>query len=428
MTSKLLTLIFIFLSLFIAALFFRNGDLVWLAFPFLVYIAIGFLQVPAADAVHLRASRCIDQAESEGEPVLEVEVALHNQGVAVPCLHILDRQLDGMKIITGQNRTRTAVLPGGEAYLKYAFLPKRGRFAWDSIHTWVGDPFGLFATRLDLPAQAEISVQPGYDNFRRLPLRPNSTLHSPGSVPAQRAGSGTDFWGVRLFQPGDSLRWLDWRMNARHPGQFFTKEFEQEEIADIGLILDARSETDLQVGEDSLFEHSIQAATSIADGFIHQGHRIGLLVLSKTILRVFPGYGKGQLNRILRCLSTVKSSSNGSTIGLHYLPLSMFSGHTLLVIISPLTRSDSSFFLRLRAAGYQALLISPDPYDFVYPTVPKDPTHQRAFQLARLGRSIQLRTIERLHIRVLDWQVSQPLYPLMRSALGQYRGQPQKWA
>ena len=40
------------------------------------------------------------------------------------------------------------------------------------------------------------------------------------------------------------LRRLDWRLTARHPRQFFTKEFEQESIADVGLIVDARGSND----------------------------------------------------------------------------------------------------------------------------------------------------------------------------------------
>lgn len=423
MNNKLFTLLLIYLGLFIAALSLRNGNLLWLTLPFLVYVLIGLLQVPAADTIRLQAHRRISQAGSESMPVLEVEVDLLNEGAAIPYLQVVDRDLDRMKILAGQRKLRTSLLRGGEAFLRYSFLQKRGRYAWDSISAWVGDPFGLAATELSLPAEAEISVQPELNNFRRLPLRPNSTIHSPGSVPARKAGTGTDFWGVRLYQPGDSLRRLDWRMNARHPDQFFTKEFEQEEIADIGLILDARSETDLCVGEDSLFEHSVRAAASLADGFIHQGHRLSLLVLSNTIFQVFPGYGKNQLKRILSCLSVVKSSSNGKTIGLHYLPLRMFSSRALLVILSPLARSDRLFFPRLRASGYQALLISPDPYDFAYPTLPHDQVSQLAFQLARQERSIQLRTISRLHIQVIDWQVSQPLYPLVRSALGHNRGQ-----
>jgi uncharacterized protein (DUF58 family) len=422
MNSKILTLFLIFLGVFISALFSQMGELLWLAFPFLMYVTIGLIKFPALDTIHLQAQRLLCRTSSDGQPVVEVEVTIRNQGGTLPCLQMIDSQLDGMIIITGQTGMMTSVFKGGEASLKYSFVEKRGRYTWKSAHVRISDPLGIMSTDLTLPAAAEISIQPERDNFKRLPLRPHHTLHAPGSIPARQAGSGTDFWGVRLYHPGDSLRWLYWRMNARHPGQFFTREFEREEVADIGLILDARSETDQIVGEDSLFEYSVSAAASLAEGFIGQGNRVSLLVLGKTIIRVFPGYGKHQLNRILKCLSRVKSSSSGKVIGLHYLPLEMFSNRALLVVLSPLSRSDSLFFPRLRAARYQAMLISPDPYDFIYPTLSKDPYSQRAFFLTCQERRIQLQSISRLNIRVIDWQVGQPLYSLIRSSLGHIRG------
>ena len=423
MNSKLLTLFLVFLGLFVTALLAQRGEILLLGFPFLIYGTIALARYPARDGVRLKAQRRLHQTDINGQPVVEVEVIVHNQGDSLPSIQVIDSPPEGVKIIAGQAGMKTFGIKGGEVALKYSFLEKRGHYAWKSAHVRYGDPFGMMHTDLYLPAPAEISIHPERDIYQRLPLRARTTLHAPGSVPARRAGSGTDFWGVRPYHPGDSLRWLDWRLTARHPGQLFTREFEQEEAADIGLILDARSETDLWVGEDSLFEHSVGAAASLAEGFLHQGNRVSLLVLGQTVIRVFPGYGKYQLNRILRCLSGVRSSSSGRAIGLHHLPLRMFSNRALLVILSPLTRADSSFFPRLRAAGYQAMLVSPDPYSFIYPTLPQDANNQRAFTFASQDRRILLQAIKRLNIRVIDWQVSQPLYPLVRASLGHMRGQ-----
>jgi uncharacterized protein (DUF58 family) len=422
MNSKQLTLFLIFVGLFTSAVFSQRSELLWLAFPFLMYVAVSLIEFPARNTIHLQAQRHLLRTDLNGKPVVEVEVIIRNQGGIIPALQIIDSQSVSIKIVTGQTQLLSAVLKGGQASIKYSFSEKRGRYTWKLIRVRIGDPLGLLVTDLTLPAAAEIIVQPERDNFKRLPLHPYNTLHAPGLIPARQAGSGTDFWGVRPYHLGDSLRWLDWRLNARHPGQFFTREFEHEEAADIGLILDARSETDLTVGEASLFEYSVRSAASLAEGFIRQGNRVSLLVFGKTISRVFPGYGKHQLNRILHCLSRVGSTSSGKTMGLHYIPLQMFSNRALLVVLSPLIESDRLFFPRLRAAGYQAMLISPDPYDFIYPTVPKDPDSQRALFLASQERRNQLQSITRLNIRVIDWQVSQPLYPLVRSSLGHIRG------
>ena len=285
------------------------------------------------------------------------------------------------------------------------------------------DPFGLVEIGLDLPAPAEVQVQPEMEKFRPLPIRPHSTLHSPGSIPARLGGSGTDFWGVREYHPGDALRWLDWRLTARHPRQFFTKEFEQEEIADIGLILDARGKMELKIGEDSLFERSLGAAASLSEAFLRQGHRLSLLVFGQRLVSVYPGYGKLQLNRILRCLAKTSPGQDGSLDSFEHLPIRMFSSHALIVILSPLAPSDWPLFPRLRAYGYQGLLISPDPVDFARPAFNQDPASRLAIRAARLERRLELFKVAQLGIPVVDWPVRQALYPFVRGVLAQARRQ-----
>ncbi len=80
-------------------------------------------------------------------------------------------------------------------------------------------------------------------------------------------------------------------------------------------------------------------------------------------------------------------------------------------------------FLRLRAYGYQALLISPDPIDFAYPILAQDTTTQLAIRTARLERRLRLNDISQLQIPVIDWQIGQPLFPLVRNALTLSSGQ-----
>ncbi len=423
MNNKLIVLLLLFIGLFVSALYWQKGELLWLAFPLLVYIAVGMIRFPAQDAIRLSAQRELRRIDTDNGPVIEVKLDIQNPGMGLPCVQISDGDGEDNRVISGQAKIMTSIANNGGASMTYTIPELRGRYSWRTAHVRVGDPLGLMAFDREVPAEAEVLIPPQGEKFQRLPLRPRYTLHAPGSIPAHRAGAGTDFWGVRLYHPGDSLRWLYWRLNARHPGQFFTREFEHEEVADFGIILDSRLETDLREGDENLIEHSIRAAASLAEGFIHQGNRVSLLVWGQVITRIFPGYGKYQLSRILHALSGVKSSSTGKILSLNHVPLRMFSNRALIVVISPLTRADNLFFPRLRAAGHQAMLVSPDPYDFMYPGVAADADSQRAYRLACQERHIQLETIARLNVRVVDWQVRQPLFPLLRTSFGHLRGQ-----
>ena len=415
MNNKVLILSFLILSLLAAALVSQNGSLVWMTIPILVYLAGGVYRSPAREKIKLRAERFTEQHKTDGVTTVNVQIKVQNQGQIPLYIQLRDKPPKNVSSVQGSLCQNQCLLPQETNELAYSFQSQRGNFTWKNIQAIVSDPFGLIETPLNLPASGEVFVYPETKNTRSIPIRPESTLHAPGSIPARLGGSGTDFWGIREYHPGDSLRWLDWRLTARHPHQYFTKEFEQEEIADIGIILDARQKSDVKSGEDSLFEHTVKASATLAEAFLHQGHRLSLLVFGEKILNVFPDYGKIQLQRILRCLSQARVGANSSLDSLEYIPIRLFPSHSLLIIMSPLAPNDRVLFPRLRALGYQVLLISPDPVNFYKNSISQDISSQMALRAARLERHLLLRDVAEYQIPVIDWQVDTPLVPLLRS-------------
>lgn len=410
--------------LLVLALLTRNGDIAWMTLPFLTYLLVAVLQTPPLERVSLSAKRILEQTRRDGIVSILVKLTVQNHGPQAVHLFIEDAAQPGMQITEGALSQWATLRPSESTELRYAFTARRGDFSWKSIRTLVGDPLGLIQAVKRLPDDTMVQVRPPIKKFKAISLRPRNTVHSPGSIPARIGGSGTDFFGVREYHPGDPLRTLDWRLTARHPRKFFTKEFEQEEIAEIGLVLDARRNTDLRIGEESLFEHGVGAAASLAEMFLHQGHRVSLLVFGETMLTAYPGYGKRQLHRIMSCLSKAKVSTENSALGrLDFLPIRVFPPHALMIVISSLSSADRSFFQRLRAYGYQALLVSPDPIDFAGPVLAQDAANQLAIRAARIERRLRLNEIAQLRIPIVDWQVKQPLFPLVRNALTRSRGQ-----
>jgi uncharacterized protein (DUF58 family) len=417
MSSRAQTLLLITFGLLLGALLSHQGSLAWMALPFLAYLAAGLLLAPTAGKISLRASRSVEMHQAAGTTAVTVKVAVTNQGVALPRLCLSDLHQEGMHRLKGQLLQPAALQPGEEAAFQYTFQAGRGSFTWKTLRVEAGDPLGLADVRLEVPAAAAIQVLPELRRNRPFPLRVQRTLPSAGSIPARRGGSGTDFWGVREYQPGDPLRRLDWRLTARHPRRLFTKEFEQESLADIGLIVDARSKTNLQNGDDCLFEYSARAAASLAESFLRMGNRVSLLIWGEPAISVFPGCGKRQLNRILRALAQASIASDGSLDDLHFVPTRMFSSHSLILVITPLASNDWRLFPRLRGHGYQVLVICPDPFDYARHMLPADESTRLAARLARLERQLEIAKVAALWIPVVNWAVSQPLAPLVRQAL-----------
>src|SRR5512142_622706 len=88
MTSKSFFVTLLVCGLVLAALLARNGQVLLLALPFLVYLVVGIVQCP--DSLALQARRVLDKVEvAAGEP-LQVSVAVNNVGPPLADISLLD--------------------------------------------------------------------------------------------------------------------------------------------------------------------------------------------------------------------------------------------------------------------------------------------------------------------------------------------------
>ena len=193
--------------------------------------------------------------------------------------------------------------------------------------------------------------------------------------------------------------------------QYLQFNMQQERIADVGLILDARPHCDISFQGQRLFEYSVQATASLADMFLTEGHCLSLLVYSNVILRVFPGYGKVQRERILRILAKAETGINYSMEHLQYFPARLLPPRGQLIYISPLANSDLEPLLRFRAQGYHLLVLSPDPLHFeqLNKMDTSQPDFQLALRFAKIERDLLCGNLHRAGIQVIQWKVDQPL-------------------
>lgn len=414
MTNKTRCLVFLIFGLILSALIVRNGRLLLLALPFLVYLTIGLLQSPIK--LSLSAQRTIDKVNVvAGEPI-QAHVVIKNLGRNLVNLYLDDSLSPSVIVLDGQVRQRLSLSSQGGTELNYTFRATRGLYNWVTIHASASDPFGLFEVNQKIPASGEIYVRPEPIRLRRIPLEPRLTLHAPGPLSASLAGAGIDFFGIREYQPGDSLRRINWRLAARHPGARFTNEYEREEIADFGLILDARQLTDTDAMEEALFESSVRATASLSEVFLKEGNRVAFLIFGGSMTYLFPGYGKKQLNLIMRRVARAKLEPNLSLRYLEYFTPRLFPRRSILIVLSALGVNDLETYARLRGTGYEVLLISPDPINYVSHLLPPTQINDWAVRAARIERCVQLKQLMKLGVKVIDWQVNTPLDSVIQKA------------
>ena len=413
MSPKANLILLLVAGLLLAALAGRNGALALMTLPFLFYLTAGLIAAP--NEVRLRASRSLDKSRCEAGDEITQILTIENAGADAPCLFIRELLPPSLRVTDGI-LTRRVALPANEKVdMQYRFTAPRGCFEWQTIAVMISDPFGLFERRCELAAPARVLVLPPTVPLRKLPVRLSHTLHTVGPNLSRLPGTGIDFWGVREYHPGDSLRWIHWQAAARHPKQLFTKEFEREEMANVGLLLDARTLTERSTGGENLLEHSIKATASMAKNLLQMGNRVSLLILGDRFVRVFPGTGKRQLIRVLDRLAECKSGDKNLFNALKYLPVRLFPANSMIIVVSPLQASDFPSLARLRAEGYRVLLVSPDPVNFLASGSPDTPAASLAIRAARLERKALLWRIRQMGIGVIDWPVDQSLAQVIRT-------------
>jgi uncharacterized protein (DUF58 family) len=335
-----------------------------------------------------------------------------NRGETLHNLFATDELPETARVVEGSPRSSLALDRGAAASFRYAFEVPRGIIVWPDVTVTAADPLGLFEISASVPADGEVVIRPASIRLPRLPFRPRSTLHTPGPVPVPLAGPGTDFLGIREYQAGDPLRRINWRLAARHQGRLFTNEHERHEVADYGLVLDAR------ITEPEVFERAVEAAAAAAECILREGNRLAMLVFGRAMSATFPGYGKRQLNLVLRGLAAATASSRIPIVYLDYFPRRLFPRHSVLLIFSTVSPDDVQMYAQLRAIGYEILLVSPDPLEGAARRLNGPPDARLAVRAARIERRLTLLTLSKLGVHVVDWPADQPLQAALEGLEG----------
>jgi uncharacterized protein (DUF58 family) len=311
------------------------------------------------------------------------------------------------------------MLGKGASYtFKYTASGPRGGYVFDALEAQVSDPIAVRSTRVRVEAQGRLFVLPPVTRIRPVAIRPRRTRVYAGSIPARAGGTGTEFFGVREYQPGDAPSAINWRASARYVDKLYANEFQQERVADVAIVLDGRLRTNEFARGHSLFEYSVQAAGSLADALLTQGNRVGLLVYATYLAWTFPGYGKIQRERILHALANAKTGESQVFSDLEHIPTRLFPAKSQIILVSPLCEEDFPTLVQLRAQGYEVMVVSPNPVKFELSYLPASELVQLAGRVIRMERALLLQKMGRAGIHVLDWDIAEPFDHFVRRRLG----------
>ena len=413
--SRSLFLGIVTVSLLIAGTLGVRGELIALALPFVVYLLAGLLFT--SDNIQLSASRQLSLERVSPYADVVVTVTITNEGSHLEEILIEDVLPKGLEVRSADRRHLIRLPKNGTYTFGYTVAGPRGGYEFENVQVKVSEPLALTNRQIHLEAKGRLFVFPTVTRLRHVAIRPRRTRVYAGSIPARAGGSGTEFFGVRGYQLGDSPRVINWRASAKNMDTLYSNEFQQERVADVGIVLDGRMGTNSFADGQSLFDHSVQAAASLADALLNQGNRVGLLVYATFLGWTIPGYGKVQRERILHSLAHAKPGGSEVFADFGHFPTRLFPPESQIVLVSPLTDGDLMPLVQLRAQGYQVLVVSPDPVQFELSYLPKTKNIELASRVIRMERKLLLQRVAHAGIQVMEWDVSEPFDMVVKRKL-----------
>src|SRR6185369_5263817 len=150
-------------------------------------------------------------------------------------------------------------------------------------------PLGLVRGQIGLPIAKEIVVAPRLG--RVLPAWSNlSEADQIGDERRhpQRGISEGDYYGLRPWQSGDSLRWIHWRTTAKL-ARPIVRQFERRRSRDVALILDPWLPEHAKEDEKALAELAISFTATALYDISTRGHSRLTLAIGAPETECFSG-------------------------------------------------------------------------------------------------------------------------------------------
>ena len=120
---------------------------------------------------------------------------------------------------------------------------------------------------------------------------------------SQMKGRGMEYDESRLYQPGDDMRYLDWRVTAR-TGKAHTKLFCEERERPVFLWVDYRAPMFFATRGRLKVVAAAETASLLAWSAEQEGDRVGGVVFSETVHRELrPRRGRGSVLRLIHELA-----------------------------------------------------------------------------------------------------------------------------
>ena len=351
--------------------------------------------------VKVRRETTSDNIFEDG--TMSVKFIIKNTGLGIGFVEIYDSLPPQARIIKGSNYTLLYMKPWQEVSFEYSLkLPLRGHYHLGPVKMRVKDAFDLFYNERFEESIHSFSVFPQIEVLEEQVITSRAPKLLSGAMPLNVIGTGTEFYSLREFVPGDSLRSVNWKALAKK-GKMMVNETVREDVMDVILLLDAREVSAVGGGRDTPLEMSCRAAATYAKQLLDERNNVALMVYGESIERVDLDRGEHHLFKILTALSSAKPQGDLKLqIVLKDLLPHLPSGSPIILFSSlDDDHTISEAFTSTISRGFTITTISPSSLDFEerMKRIPLEP-----LLIAKIERDNMISELRSFGLQVGDWK------------------------
>ncbi len=351
--------------------------------------------------VKIRRETTSDNIFEDG--TMSVKFIIKNTGLGIGFVEIYDSLPPQARIIKGSNYTLLYMKPWQEVSFEYSLkLPLRGHYHLGPVKMRVKDAFDLFYNERLEESIHSFSVFPQVEVLEEQIITSRAPKLLSGAMPLNVIGTGTEFYSLREFVPGDSLRSVNWKALAKK-GKMMVNETVREDVMDVILLLDAREVSAVGGGKDTPLEMSCRAAATYAKQLLDERNNVALMVYGETIERVDLDRGEHHLFKILTALSSAKPQGNLKLEIVMKDLLPHLPSGSPIILFSSLDddHTIAEAFTSTISRGFTITTISPSSLDFEerMKRIPLEP-----LLIAKIERDNMISELRSFGLQVGDWK------------------------
>ena len=191
------------------------------------------------------------------------------------------------------------------------FCFKRGEYKIGPFVIYFFDPLNLFFFKRVYYIYSQVVVYPQIFKIEKFPPLTRSVLPWFGIETARSSGDEDEFYGVREYKDGESVKKIHWISSARK-NKLIVKQFQLQSFFGTTIIFNLEKARNLGEGKEAVAEYMIKIAASVASYLTERGVSIELLAHIGEIVHLPFNKGPGHLENILRILAVAQAESRVS--------------------------------------------------------------------------------------------------------------------